>query len=438
MIASEKKKTLLVIGAGASVDFSLSTQPESKNSEDFLQNEICFPSGAELIERLQMLPDIAYEYARTNNVFEYYPSPLYYWKFNLEIDKSFENKACKTPEEAKKLLMVRLKNIRKIQNIMMCDLTHKETNQRVMWFYGNNKINSMQLQWDNNFLLDSLLTELLLDYKPQSIDYYIGKDAIHHISAEHIQKMKEFDIIPKEIVLTEEQEAERKAFNNVDNERFILWLKLKERAKEKIKEILGKCKIQNIGKSYFYNILCNHVGIDNIDNLEIITFNYDIILEKTLDYLIENNHSEERKKKLENLKSRIKHVYGDTEKGIDFIRNVEKDKTEDYSKFFAKADNIYFLGFAFDDQNLKNLGLKSSLPVLGELDFRRGRKVFITNFGAFSNIEFRIAKLFHCKFEFVRNGTRQGFFNSIYGGENYIYIAEKTITESLKRDFFFE
>ena len=194
--SKEKKKILLVIGAGASVDFSLSTNP---NSADFLQNEICFPSGAELIERLQMLPDIAYEYIRTNNVLEYCSSPLYYWTFNLEIEKSFENKACKTREEAKKLLMVRLKNTYKIGNRITCNLTHKETNWRVMWFWSNHQINSMELQWDNNFLLDSLLTELLLDYRPQSIDYYIGKDAIHHISKEHIDKMKEFSIIPNKI-----------------------------------------------------------------------------------------------------------------------------------------------------------------------------------------------------------------------------------------------
>lgn len=46
--------------------------------------------------------------------------------------------------------------------------------------------------------------------------------------------------------------------------------------------------------SYLYDILYNQIGLDNIDNIiGIITFNYDLVIEKIIDYIKQKNYSKE-------------------------------------------------------------------------------------------------------------------------------------------------
>ena len=144
------------------------------------------------------------------------------------------------------------------------------------------------------------------------------------------------------------------------------------RVKRAISNIIleAQSKVSQWNNNYFFDIVQNLVGIDNIDQIDIINFNYDTTLEKVVEYLIsiytsENDGDEERKKsrifKLEQLLIRIEnsHVYGyigDNGNNINFIRVATKERTAEFIKKIKDAENIYFLGFGFDRTNLQNLG----------------------------------------------------------------------------------
>jgi hypothetical protein len=191
--------------------------------------------------------------------------------------------------------------------------------------------------------------------------------------------------------------------------------------KAKVCFILSLCNIESLEKCYFYDIIYNHIGIENFNkNAKVLTFNYDLLLEKT----IESINSKEPERQIDKDKSLITHIYGDVESGIKFME--ERGKGE-YQKMFEEADYIYFLGFGFDEINVERLGIK---------DFNfEGKKVFICNFGGISKVDYVIYNAFGLKardFTLVRDGSRLS-----QSKDFDLYISELSLQESLKTQFFF-
>lgn len=159
---------------------------------------------------------------------------------------------------------------------------------------------------------------------------------------------------------------------------------------------------------------------------------------------------------MDNLLNRVHHVYGSIKDGdrIRFIRNKAHPKQKKFLELMREADNIYFLGFGFDRRNLTNvLGLQfpsfdkfsPHIPLnevyAKQLKYFIRKKIFVTNKDVLSLLEHRVQGLFlfNEKLQFIRNGSRNYIKRDIETRtDKHIYIAEKTVTEALKTDFFFE
>ena len=143
--------------------------------------------------------------------------------------------------------------------------------------------------------------------------------------------------------------------------------------------------------NYFYEILFNNIGLNNLENIKIINFNYDLCLEKTLENMLDfntystvkhkrefNNYGTEIQNQLKIFLEKLKssHFYGKINE-IDFMRKREDlESQKEYSKKISQASKIYFLGFGFDRINLENLGF--NLPdTLANLD---KQEFYITNY----------------------------------------------------------
>ncbi len=136
----------------------------------------------------------------------------------------------------------------------------------------------------------------------------------------------------------------------------------------------------------WYAELVNRLDLtpDNIDNLKLsfITFNYDRSLEYFLYYSLKHRTIDVKKAQEAFEKIKIVHVYGGfgnfpwEEKGILYEYNVtpeilirfangikimsdERDTValESAKQLIANADYVYFMGFGYDENNLKRLGV---------------------------------------------------------------------------------
>ncbi len=257
------------------------------------------------------------------------------------------------------------------------------------------------------------------------------------------------------------------------------------RVKKAISRIIYEAQneVKQWNDNYFFDIIQNRVGIDDIDQIDLINFNYDTTLEEVVKYLIdlyksEQDGNEGRKKtrvsKLENLLTRIKnsHVYGyigDDGNHIDFIRIAKKERTSEFITKIKNAENIYFLGFGFDRTNLQNLGFFDDDVRNHFISNRRQqnpKKIFVTNYvgeievksqggGGISannnrtsvvidkrrfsnNIILTLEEVFNCKIQIARDG----FFSQGYDAlkpfcPTKLYISELGVGRAVREDFTF-
>ena len=257
------------------------------------------------------------------------------------------------------------------------------------------------------------------------------------------------------------------------------------RVKRAISSIISEAQneVKQWNDNYFFDIIQNRVGIDDIDQIDLINFNYDTTLEKVVEYLInlyksEEDGNEARKKtrvsKLENLLARIKnsHVYGyigDDGNHIDFIRIATKERTSEFITKIKNAENIYFLGFGFDRTNLQNLGFFDDDVrdhFISNPRQQNSKKIFVTNYlgeievksqggGGLSannnrtsevidkrrfsnNIILTLEEVFNCKIQIARDG----FFSQGYDALNIfypikLYISELGVGRAVREDFTF-
>jgi hypothetical protein len=238
-------------------------------------------------------------------------------------------------------------------------------------------------------------------------------------------------------------------------------------------------KVSQWNNNYFFDIIQNRVGVDNVEQIDVINFNYDTTLEKVVEYFINLYEKEEgRISKLKELLIRIEnsHVYGyigDNGDKIDFIRIKNRKRTEEFITKIKNAENIYFLGFGFDRINLQNLGFFDyevknhfSSSFYNETS-KKSKKIFVTNYvdkikptysgGKLSggktvvaiderrfpnNIMLTLEEIFNCKIQIVRDGFfSQGFLYKASPTFSWhpvtLYISELTVGEAIKKDFIF-
>jgi hypothetical protein len=180
-------------------------------------------------------------------------------------------------------------------------------------------------------------------------------------------------------------------------------------------------------RNYFSDIVQNYIGFSNLENVEIINFNYDLCLEKTIEGILEKqwNLSEEIKGRLNALLEKLKksHFYGDTEQGIDFIRHKPEDSAN-FREKFLRAENIYFLGFGFDNLNINNLGLND---LYGTNASRQN--VFLTNFGSNAKIQNVVSGIFNVNQFFISNEIRVKKVNKEGKVEEKLLISKTGVSE---------
>jgi len=259
-----------------------------------------------------------------------------------------------------------------------------------------------------------------------------------------------------------------------------------QKVKRDISSIISEAQneVKQWNDNYFFDIIQNRVGIDDIDQIDLINFNYDTMLEEVVEYLInlyksEEDGNEARKKtrvsKLENLLTRIKnsHVYGyigDDGNHIDFIRIATEERTSEFIAKIKNAENIYFLGFGFDRTNLQNLGFFDDDVRDHFISNRRKqnpKKIFVTNYvgeievkpqggGGLSsgnrtsvvidkrrfsnNIILTLEEVFDCKIQIARDGFfSQGFTYNQHAAWYPIklYISELGVGRAVREDFTF-
>jgi hypothetical protein len=209
----------------------------------------------------------------------------------------------------------------------------------------------------------------------------------------------------------------------------------KEFALKFIKDIITNIlkEISLTEENYFNYIVKNYIGFSNLENVEIINFNYDLCLEKTIEGILEKqwNLSEEIKKRLEAFKEKLKksHFYGDIKKGIDFIRHKPED-SENFRDKFLRAENIYFLGFGFDNLNINNLGLNDlyGINAFQKPNYSR-QNVFLTNYGSNAKIQNVVSRIFNVNQFFISNETRVEKVNKERKVEEKLLISKTGISE---------
>jgi hypothetical protein len=267
---------------------------------------------------------------------------------------------------------------------------------------------------------DRLLTFILSSHPTKSIDYFIEKDLNKFLKREIIELKKLDNMIKPDSNFPSKSELREELTGKTFAELERLMV---EFIKAKVCFILSLCHIESLEKCYFYDIIYNHIGIENFNkNAKVLTFNYDQLLEKT----IESINSKEPERQID--KSLITHIYGDVESGIKFMEEREEEECKKiYQKMFEEAHYIYFLGFGFDEINAERLGIKNC-------NFK-GKKVFICNFGGLSKVDYIIYEHFGLKardFTLVREKSR---LSQSKGFD--LYISELSLQESLKTQFFF-
>jgi len=174
-------------------------------------------------------------------------------------------------------------------------------------------------------------------------------------------------------------------------------------------------------------------------DVDFINFNYDTLLEDILSlfhnqdtklYEVNEEYKEfivEAKKKAEKL-----HVYGDIDKGITFTRHLKN--SQEYLDKFLEADDIYFLGFGFDQLNLKNLGLYDFLK---EKLGGRKQRIYVHNYGDNAQIEYLVEQLFGVeKFISTCDDDFKKGINCPNNLEVYISINDN-LNEAIKDSRFF-
>jgi hypothetical protein len=155
-----------------------------------------------------------------------------------------------------------------------------------------------------------------------------------------------------------------------------------------------------IKNSYFYYLL-NKLAPKGDEqhaayNLEIINFNYDLVLENVVAYMLANcTPDSARYRFLTEISDKVdsSHVYGklgDWGEHIQFIRDDGKAYAH-HKRSIQEAQDIYVLGFSFDDTNCRKIGLQNLDHSFNEA---QRKNFYFTNYEGNVAIERKIHALF--------------------------------------------
>ena len=213
------------------------------------------------------------------------------------------------------------------------------------------------------------------------------------------------------------------------------------------------------------------------ENIEFINFNYDPSLFRYFYQKLNGDiGSQDRKQALEKLKEKIQksHIYGKIsvtyptnkdscsylpffancfsfifskkipkirQKEISLIRTkpTEAQIKENFEKI-KNSDEIYILGFGFDEYNLQNIGISAS----DNLEQIRKKTVYATNFGDLPRIRLALERIFAVKLykeseSQEEDGKKHSFWRSrddkTNERNNNVYVSTKPVYRALSEDF---
>jgi len=233
---------------------------------------------------------------------------------------------------------------------------------------------------------------------------------------------------------------------------------------------------EHLYKSFFSKKLEELKFIDK--NIEFINFNYDPSLFRYFSQKLNGDFigSQDRKQALEKLKEKIQksHIYGKIsvtyptnkdscsylpffancfsfifskkipkirQKEISLIRTkpTEAQIKENFEKI-TTSDEIYILGFGFDEYNLQNIGISAS----DNLEQIRKKTVYATNFGDLPRIRLALERIFAVKLykeseSQEKDGKKHSFWrsrdNKTNKRNNNVFVSTKPVYRALSEDF---
>lgn len=230
---------------------------------------------------------------------------------------------------------------------------------------------------------------------------------------------------------------------------------VKENASKLVENIIGKNSysaesMQNYIKVIEWRIFQTKIDKwDNIiENTDFINFNYDDIIYDNFNKILNEDSKWDRNVKRYHCVKKImdkienSHVYGSIygKESISLIRT--QPSPDQITANFAKiknSDEIYILGFGFDEYNLQNIGLFGN-----NLSQIENKTVYATNYGDLPRIRLMLEKLFAVKlYKESELQEKDGKIHSFWRSRddatnkrgNNVFMSTKGVYRALTEDF---
>ncbi len=334
-----KEQTLLILGAGASIDYG-------------------FPLGKDLIDRI--LNDKEYILSRYEEEILKELEDVCI-KANLEMNFDIIEHLCfgyerNTNDEERQNFLSMLNRAPFKKDDFNCEFNSLHFRE----IHNSIRKETIYLDYYNKYILAVLFFQKLEEFDPTSIDFFLSLHTEFQYKDEkgNSTNIGKYAIAYEIVKCREEFDNRLKGYIRDENgkkERFSSWYRYL------LNEILLGCQ-----NNQQHEILKN--------NLSIITFNYDTSLELFLDKRLRNmNYFKEEGQNLvflERLKRSLFHVYGkidfadqsksliELSEGIKVI-GEERNSKESFEKIIIDAKKVFILGYAFDEANNEKISMKS-------------------------------------------------------------------------------
>ena len=181
------------------------------------------------------------------------------------------------------------------------------------------------------------------------------------------------------------------------------------------------------------------ISNNKVQKKQIIFSNRNNPLEKTIE--------ETSKDKMKKIKEDLIEKKG--KRNINFIRtDLNSEEIEEHFNKIKNSKKIYFLGFGFDNWNLKNIGIyDENFNLTKKAKTIKNKYVYVTNYGDLPKIRIVLEKIFNVRLykdsevnEWDENKQKEvsySFWRSkdINSSGNKVFISTKPVYKALNEDF---